>query len=61
MRLNVIYSGIAQCSLGDGFIVSFWDNHWSGSALSVQYPRLHSFTMNSSTSVQRLMMEQALV
>lgn len=58
MRLNVIYRGIAQCALGDGSTVLFWDDLWSDSILSVQYPRLNSFARNSSIPVQRLMLEQ---
>lgn len=60
MRLNVIYRGITRCTLGDGLAVSFWDNLWSDSVLSLQYPRMHLFTRDGSISVQNLMLEQDL-
>jgi hypothetical protein len=60
MRLNGIYRRIANCLLGDGSSVSFWNDQWSDSVLSVQFPRLHSFAMNKSISVQSLMLEQDL-
>lgn len=60
MRLNIIYRGIARCTLGDGSTVSFWDDLWSNSILSLEYPRLHSFAKDSSVSVQQLMLEQDL-
>jgi hypothetical protein len=60
MRLSSIYRRIARCSLGDGSTVSFWNDLWSDSVLSVQFPRLHSFAKSNSISVQRLMLEQNL-
>jgi hypothetical protein len=60
MRLNTIYRGIARCTLGDGSTFSFWDDLWSDSLLSVEYPRLYSFAKNNSISVQSLMLEQDL-
>lgn len=60
MCLNVIYRGIARCTLGDGSTVSFWDDLWSDLVLSLQYPRLHSFARDSGISVQNLMLQQEL-
>jgi hypothetical protein len=60
MRLNVIYRNIARCSIGDGSTVSFWNDLWSSSVLSVEFPRLHFYAKNDSISVQSLMSEQEL-
>ena len=60
MRLNNIYRGVARCTLGDGSIVSFWDDLWSDLIMSAQYPRLHSYARNKSISVQELMMHEDL-
>jgi hypothetical protein len=60
MRLNGIYRRIARCSLRDGSTISFWNDQWSDSVLSVQFPRLHSFAKSNSISVQSLMLEQDL-
>jgi hypothetical protein len=60
MRLNVIYRGFARCTLGDGSTVSFWNDLWSDTLLSSEYPRLYSFAANKSISVQSLMSEQDL-
>lgn len=60
MRLNIIYRRIAKCTLGDGSTVSFWDDLWTDNILSVEYPRLYSFAINNSISVQTLMTEQEL-
>lgn len=60
MRLNTIYRRVARCTLGDGSMVSFWNDLWSSSVLSLEFPRLHSFAKCTSISVQSLMMEQEL-
>lgn len=60
MRLNILYRGFARCTLGDGSTVSFWDDLWSDTVLSVEYPRLYSFAEDSSISVQSLMQLQDL-
>lgn len=39
MRLSNIYRRVAHYILGDGSIASFWDDLWSDSVLSVQYPK----------------------
>lgn len=52
LRLNVLYRGIAVCSIGDGSTVMFWDDLWSGTVLSQEFPRLHSFALDQSISVK---------
>lgn len=60
MRLNIIYRGIARCTLRNGSTVCFWDDLWSDLVVSVEYPRLYSFAKNNSILVQSLMLEQDL-
>jgi len=35
LRLNPLYRGIANCTIGDGTTVSLWNDWWMGSVLSV--------------------------
>lgn len=60
LRLNVVYRGFARCTIGDGSIVCFWDDLWSDSVLSIQFPRLASFAHDISNSVLDVMQEQDL-
>jgi hypothetical protein len=60
MRLHIIYRRIARCKIGDGSTVSFWNDIWNSSALSVEFPRLYSYAKWTSISVQSLMLQQEL-
>jgi hypothetical protein len=51
MRLNTIFRGIAKCEIGDGSHVCFWNDLWTESVLSHEYPRLASFATNGDISV----------
>lgn len=55
LRLNTIYRGIAKCTIGDGSTVCFWDDLWTDSVLSIQYPRLASFPRDTGISVLEVM------
>jgi len=47
LRLNILYRGIARCSLGDGSTNTFWEDLWSIDIFASKYPRLFSFGSNS--------------
>ena len=55
LRLNIIYRGIARCTIGNGSIVTFWDDLWTDDILSSKYPRLYSYAKDQNISVQRIM------
>jgi hypothetical protein len=55
LRLNPLYRAITNCTIGDGTTVSFWQDHWMDSVLSVQYPRLASYARQESISVFEVM------
>ena len=54
LRLNIIYRGIARCTIGNGSIVTFWDDLWTNDILSFKYPRLYSFAKEQRISVQKI-------
>lgn len=57
LRLNVLYRGIAKCSLGNGSTVTFWEDLWHDEVLAHKFPRLFSFArnghLNTTTFVSR--------
>jgi hypothetical protein len=55
LRLNVIYRGIARCSIGDGSTVLFWNDLWTDGILSHEFPRLYSFALDQNISVKGIM------
>lgn len=55
MRLNTIYRGIAKCTVGDGSTVCFWEDLWSDTVLSTEFPRLFTFATNETISVHDIM------
>ena len=58
--MNALYRGIANCTIGDGTMVSFWNDRWMGLVLSVQYPRLASFARQENISVFEIMQAEDL-
>lgn len=60
MRLNIIYRGVARCTLGNGSTVTFWEDLWSETVLAVQYPRLFSYARKKDISVLEMMMQEDL-
>ena len=61
LRLSVIFRRIAKCELGDGSSACFWEDLWSESVLSQDYPRLVSFATNGAISVMEAMQAEDLV
>ena len=55
LRLNVLYRGIAKCSLGNGSTVLFWEDLWCPVVLNQRFPNLFQHASNSSTSVKEIM------
>ena len=55
MRLNVIFRRIAKCELGEGSSICSWEDQWSESVLSQNYPRLASFATNGDISVMEVL------
>ena len=55
LRLSTLYRGVAKCTLGNGSTVTFWNDLWSDNILSYKYPRLFSFAIDPSISVQNTM------
>lgn len=55
MRLNTIYRGIAKCTVGDGSTICFWEDLWSDTVLSTEFPRLFTFATNETISVHDIM------
>ena len=60
LRLNVIFRRISRCELGDGSMVCFWDDLWTDSELSQEYPRLASFAINGDISLMDAMQAEDL-
>ena len=60
LRLNVLYRGIAKCTIGDGSTIAFWGDLWSTDILSEKFPRLFSFAINPDISVKEIIMAQDL-
>ena len=54
LRLNVLYRGIAKCSIGDGSSVTFWGDIWTTDILSTKFPRLYSFAINLDISMKEI-------
>jgi hypothetical protein len=52
LRLNVLYRGIAKCSLCKGSTVTFWEDLWYDVLLAQMFPRLFYFARNTAISVQ---------
>ena len=52
LRLNVIYRGIAKCSLGNGSTVLFWDDLWCPVVLAQAFPIISQAATNTLASVQ---------
>jgi hypothetical protein len=55
LHLNPLYRAITNYTIGDGTTVSFWQDRWMDSVLSVQYPRLASYARQESISVFEVM------
>ena len=55
LRLSTLYRGVAKCTLGNGSTITFWNDLWSDNILSYKYPRLFSFAIDPSISVQNTM------
>jgi hypothetical protein len=53
-RLNGLYQGTAQCNLGKGNTVMFWQDLWTDSILAHQFPRLFSFARDYEILVNKL-------
>jgi len=51
LRLNVLYRGIAKCSLGNGSTVLFWDDLWCSVVLAQAFPNLFQAATNNLGSV----------
>jgi len=61
LRLNVLYRGIARCSLGDGSTVLFWGDLWGPVVLAQAFPNLSQAATNTSASVMDIMAAPDLV
>jgi len=55
LRLSNIYKGIARCNIGNGSTVTFWEDLWCDEILANKHPRLFSFALDKSISVQQIM------
>lgn len=53
-RLHLLYKGIARCSIGDGALVTFWEDLLTTKILAIKFPRLFSFASNASLRSSRL-------
>lgn len=60
LRLNNLYRGVAQCTIGDGSTTLFWDDLWSPQLLVDAFPRLFSFAKSDHSSVKQIMQAQDL-
>jgi len=60
LRLNVLYRGIAKCSIVDGSTVTFWGDLWTSDILSIKFPRLFSFAHNPDISVKDIVLAEDL-
>jgi hypothetical protein len=38
LRVQVLFRGIARCVLGNGAIITFWEDLWCDEVLSHKYP-----------------------
>ena len=56
IKLNVLYRGVAKCSIADGSTVTFWEDIWSEALLSHRYPALFSFVLNPEISVKEVVL-----
>jgi hypothetical protein len=53
LRVQVLFRGIARCVLGNGAIITFWEDLWCDEVLSHKYPQLFYFARNEAISVQQ--------
>lgn len=60
LQLSTIFRGFARCTLGDGTMVTFWEDLWSDGVLAHCFPRLFSFTRNANISVKDVMAAEDL-
>jgi hypothetical protein len=60
LRLQILYRGVAKCSIGNGSTVTFWKDLWLDEVLSQKFPRLFSFVKNGATSAQQVMLAEDL-
>jgi hypothetical protein len=60
LRLNVLYRGIAKCTIGDGSTVTFWGDLWTSDILSIKFPSLFSFALNPDISVKDIVLAEGL-
>jgi len=61
LRLNVLYRGIARCSLGNGSSILFWEDLWGPVVLALAFPNLYQYAANFSASVLNIMTAPDLV
>jgi len=56
LRLNLLFRGIAKCTIGNGQSVCFWGDIWmNDQIIATKYPRLASFAKSEEISVYAVM------
>src|SRR6185503_21023345 len=60
LRLNILYRGIAKCTVGDGTTVTFWGDLWSDFILETKFPVMFSFAKNKRAFVHEVMRAEDL-
>jgi hypothetical protein len=60
LRLSSLYQTMSICTLGDGSMVLFWDDNWSGITLAENYSELLQFARNNQSSVRNVLDAQDL-
>lgn len=60
MSFSDHFSGIANCSVGDGNTVMLWHDIWNNHNLQNQLPRLYSHAKNVKVSVAQYMVNNAI-
>ena len=56
LRLNLLFRGIAKCTIGNGQSVCFWGDIWmNDQIIATKYPRLESFAKSEEISVYAVM------
>ena len=61
LRLNLLFRGIAKCTIGNGQSVCFWGDIWmNDQIIATKYPRLASFAKSEEISVYAVMQAEDL-
>jgi hypothetical protein len=60
LRLNILFRGIATCTIGNGTKVTFWGDMWAGEVLAQKFPWLFSFAKYESILVAQIMQAEDL-